>query len=40
VDTALESPRDISRWNEAPHVLTPRYRAEPRSTVFLFTASI
>ena len=39
VDTALESPADVSRWNEAPHVATPRYRVEARSTVFLFSAS-
>ena len=40
LDTALDSPHDISRWNEAPHVITPRVRVEPRSTVFLFAASI
>jgi glycogen operon protein len=39
VDTSLESPADISRWNEAPRVTTPRYRAEPRSTVILFSAT-
>jgi len=39
LDTALESPHDISRWNEAPRVAGPRCRVEPRSTVFLFSAS-
>jgi glycogen operon protein len=39
LDTSLEPPRDISRWNEAPRVTVPRYRAGPRSTVFLFSAS-
>jgi isoamylase len=38
VDTALESPRDISRWNEAAHVPGPRCRVQPRSIVFLVTA--
>jgi glycogen operon protein len=40
VDTSLESPRDISRWNEAQHVPGPRYRVEPRSTAILFSASV
>jgi isoamylase len=40
VDTSLDSPHDISRWNEAAHVPGPRCRVEARSTVFLFTASI
>jgi glycogen operon protein len=40
LDTALDSPRDISRWNEAQHVAAPRCRVEPRSTVFLFAASV
>jgi glycogen operon protein len=40
LDTAQESPRDISRWNEAPHVEGTRCRVEPRSTVFVFSASV
>ncbi|MFI5360337.1 MAG: glycogen debranching protein GlgX [Elusimicrobiota bacterium] len=40
VDTALESPHDISSWNEAPGVAVPLYRVEPRSTVFLVGASV
>jgi isoamylase len=38
VDTALPSPQDISRWKDAPHVSAPRYRVEPRATVFLVSA--
>ncbi|MDE2142583.1 MAG: glycogen debranching protein GlgX [Elusimicrobia bacterium] len=39
LDTSLASPEDISRWNEAPRVMTPRYRAESRTTVILFSAA-
>ncbi|HXS99830.1 MAG TPA: glycogen debranching protein GlgX [Elusimicrobiota bacterium] len=40
LDTAAESPRDIWRWNEAPHVAAPRVRVEPRSTVIVFSARL
>jgi glycogen operon protein len=39
VDTALESPDDILRWNEAPRVTAPRYRVQPRATAFLISAT-
>jgi glycogen operon protein len=40
LDTAQASPHDISHWNDAPRVAGPRCRAEPRSTVFLISASV
>ncbi len=40
VDTSLDSPNDVVRWNEAPHVSAPRYRVAPRTTVFLFSALV
>ncbi len=39
LDTALEPPNDISRWDEAPHAAERLCRVEPRSTVFLFSAA-
>ncbi len=37
IDTFLDSPHDIVDWERAPSVPGPRYRAEPRSVVVLFT---
>ena len=37
IDTFLDSPNDIVDWHHAPAVAGPRYRAEPRSVVVLFT---
>jgi isoamylase len=36
IDTALESPRDIAPWREAPEVPDSSYRAEDRSVAVLF----
>lgn len=35
IDTALESPRDISDWDQEEAVLAPLYRAGPHSVVVL-----
>jgi glycogen operon protein len=35
IDTALESPNDIFRWDQAPIVTSPSYAAQPRSVVVL-----
>jgi len=36
IDTSLESPQDIVRWEAAPAVAAPTYRTGPRSVVVLF----
>jgi glycogen operon protein len=36
IDTALESPHDISEWNNAPKVSGSTYRVQARSLVALF----
>jgi glycogen operon protein len=36
IDTALESPHDIVRWQTAPSIPGSNYRAESRSVVVLF----
>lgn len=38
VDTALPSPQDIRRWQDAPEVAAWRYLAQPRSVVVLAMA--
>jgi glycogen operon protein len=40
IDTSLESPDDITPWEVAPSVPERAYRAESRSVVVLFAASI
>jgi isoamylase len=35
IDTSLDSPCDIVEWQVAPAVVSPTYRAEPRSVVVL-----
>jgi len=39
IDTALASPQDIVRWNEAPRYEPTRYRVESRSTVLLVSVA-
>jgi glycogen operon protein len=39
IDTALDSPHDIVRWQTAPPVPVRTYRAEARSVVVLFAAA-
>jgi isoamylase len=39
IDTALDSPHDISPWQESPKVMNKTYRAESRSVVVLITGA-
>jgi isoamylase len=39
IDTSLETPHDIVKWQEAPSVADPAYRAGPRSVVVLWAPS-
>ncbi len=39
IDTALNTPHDITPWRESPAIGGATYRAEPRSVVVLFSAT-